>query len=93
MVVNPDLWDCLGCSQVQNADDNSYAAGVEAALVFLIQEGRIVVLNNEVGFTAVNMRALCDVGNSTKAGTKTGYIGHKGIGFKSVFRVTCLSMI
>ncbi|BFI30056.1 hypothetical protein AXG93_2528s1220 [Marchantia polymorpha subsp. ruderalis] len=73
---------------VQNADDNSYAAGVEAALVFLIQEGRIVVLNNEVGFTAVNMRALCDVGNSTKAGTKTGYIGHKGIGFKSVFRVT-----
>ncbi|KAL3693177.1 hypothetical protein R1sor_006828 [Riccia sorocarpa] len=73
---------------VQNADDNSYTAGVEAALVFLIQEGRIVVLNNETGFTAMNMRALCDVGNSTKAGSKTGYIGHKGIGFKSVFRVT-----
>ncbi|KAL2634648.1 hypothetical protein R1flu_006127 [Riccia fluitans] len=73
---------------VQNADDNSYAPGVEAAMVFLIQEGRIVVLNNETGFTAMNMRALCDVGNSTKAGIKTGYIGHKGIGFKSVFRVT-----
>jgi hypothetical protein len=31
------------------------------------------------------MRALCDVGNSTKS-FRTGYIGQKGIGFKSVFR-------
>ncbi|CAM6113575.1 unnamed protein product [Calypogeia fissa] len=73
---------------VQNADDNAYHQGVEAALLFLIQEGRIVVLNNEKGFTAANIRALCDVGNSTKAGMNVGYIGHKGIGFKSVFRVT-----
>jgi hypothetical protein len=74
--------------QVQNADDNAYSSGVEAALFFLIQGGRIVVLNNEVGFTAANIRALCDVGSSTKAGVNTGYIGHKGIGFKSVFRVS-----
>eukprot|EP01060_Flectonema_neradi_P037051 TRINITY_DN734_c2_g1_i3.p1 TRINITY_DN734_c2_g1~~TRINITY_DN734_c2_g1_i3.p1 ORF type:complete len:2030 (+),score=383.62 TRINITY_DN734_c2_g1_i3:3221-9310(+) len=33
------------------------------------------------------MRALCDVGSSTKAQSE-GYIGMKGIGFKSVFRVT-----
>lgn len=33
-----------------------------------------------------NIRALCDVGQSTKKGSG-GYIGKKGIGFKSVFRV------
>lgn len=73
---------------VQNADDNSYAPGVEAALVFVVQSGHVMVFNNEVGFTSANLRALCDVGNSTKTGSSTGYIGHKGIGFKSVFRVT-----
>jgi hypothetical protein len=38
-----------------------------------------------VGFAEANMRALCDVGSSTKASI-SGYIGQKGIGFKSVFR-------
>ena len=33
------------------------------------------------------MKALCDVGKSTKQ-HKVGYIGQKGIGFKSVFKVT-----
>lgn len=81
------LTDVLFGMQVQNADDNSYAPGVEAALVFVVQSGHVMVFNNEVGFTSANLRALCDVGNSTKTGSSTGYIGHKGIGFKSVFRV------
>ena len=41
----------------------------------------------QVGFTNVNVKALCDVGKSTKQ-HKVGYIGQKGIGFKSVFKVT-----
>ncbi|KAL5702978.1 hypothetical protein ACHQM5_028128 [Ranunculus cassubicifolius] len=73
---------------VQNADDNSYPEHVEPTLVFILQSSGIVVLNNEQGFTAKNIRALCDVGNSTKKGSNAGYIGQKGIGFKSVFRVT-----
>ncbi|CAL9130952.1 unnamed protein product [Musa acuminata var. zebrina] len=73
---------------VQNADDNVYLHSVEPTLVFILQETGIVVLNNEVGFSADNIRALCDIGNSTKKGSSAGYIGHKGIGFKSVFRVT-----
>ncbi|URD78455.1 hypothetical protein MUK42_02484 [Musa troglodytarum] len=73
---------------VQNADDNVYSHSVEPTLVFILQETGIVVLNNEVGFSADNIRALCDIGNSTKKGSSAGYIGHKGIGFKSVFRVT-----
>ncbi|CAL2227485.1 unnamed protein product [Prunus armeniaca] len=73
---------------VQNADDNIYPTNVEPTLTFILQESGIVVLNNERGFSAQNIRALCDVGNSTKKGSKAGYIGQKGIGFKSVFRVT-----
>ncbi|XP_006360949.1 uncharacterized protein [Solanum tuberosum] len=73
---------------VQNADDNIYLENVEPTLTFILQNKGIVVLNNERGFSADNIRALCDVGNSTKKGRNTGYIGKKGIGFKSVFRVT-----
>ncbi|GFP80685.1 hypothetical protein PHJA_000211800 [Phtheirospermum japonicum] len=73
---------------VQNADDNSYPENVEPTLSFILQEEGIIVLNNEEGFSANNVRALCDVGNSTKRGQSAGYIGKKGIGFKSVFRVT-----
>uniref|UniRef100_A0A804M5T2 Protein NO VEIN C-terminal domain-containing protein n=1 Tax=Zea mays TaxID=4577 RepID=A0A804M5T2_MAIZE len=73
---------------VQNADDNTYPEDVEATLAFILQEDGIAVLNNERGFSAENIRALCDIGNSTKKGSNQGYIGNKGIGFKSVFRVT-----
>ncbi|KAI3925956.1 hypothetical protein MKW98_028092 [Papaver atlanticum] len=73
---------------VQNADDNVYPESVEPTLVFILQASGTAVLNNEQGFSAQNIRALCDVGNSTKGGSIAGYIGQKGIGFKSVFRVT-----
>ncbi|XP_019264189.1 PREDICTED: uncharacterized protein LOC109241829 [Nicotiana attenuata] len=73
---------------VQNADDNIYPEDVEPTLTFILQDKGIIVLNNERGFSADNIRALCDVGNSTKKGRNAGYIGKKGIGFKSVFRVT-----
>lgn len=73
--------------QVQNADDNVYPPNVEPTLSFILQDSGIVVLNNEQGFSEQNIRALCDVGNSTKKGSSSGYIGKKGIGFKSVFRV------
>lgn len=44
---------------------------------------------NEVGFERENVEALCRIGDSTKkASDRTkGYIGEKGIGFKSVFKV------
>lgn len=46
---------------------------------------RIVVECNEDGFTKGNLQAICDVGKSSKTGDQQGYIGEKGIGFKSVF--------
>lgn len=78
---------CSLLLQVQNADDNIYPENVEPTLTFILQDSGIVVLNNERGFFAQNIRALCDIGNSTKKGSNAGYIGQKGIGFKSVFRV------
>ena len=64
---------------VQNADDNSYPeedsdAGFPS-LVFVLKRDKIVVLNNEVGFVEKNIRALCDVGRSTKGAHRYGYIG------------------
>lgn len=57
-------------------------------LCFDVSETEIVVTNNELGFTEADVRALCNVGSSTKAGGSGGYIGHKGIGFKSCFGVS-----
>lgn len=64
---------------VQNADDNSYPEEDSGAgfpsLVFVLERDKIVVLNNEVGFMEKNIRALCDVGRSTKGAHRYGYIG------------------
>jgi HSP90 family molecular chaperone len=43
-----------------------------------------VIECNEDGFTPEDITAICDVGKSSKKGAQ-GYIGEKGIGFKSVF--------
>ncbi|WP_429407000.1 sacsin N-terminal ATP-binding-like domain-containing protein [Paraburkholderia sp. MM5482-R1] len=73
---------------VQNADDNHYASGVTPYLTLQVTPSRLVVLNNEVGFTESNVKAICSVGASSKTKQKSGYIGEKGIGFKSVFTVS-----
>lgn len=52
-----------------------------------IEPQKIIVQNNELGFSEDNVRAICNVGRSTKTKVE-GYIGEKGIGFKSVFRIS-----
>lgn len=73
----------------QNAEDNSYPEGcTDRFLRFTVDQDRIVVENNEVGFTEANVESLCSVGRSTKLDRTLGYVGEKGIGFKSVFKVS-----
>jgi hypothetical protein len=50
---------------------------------------------NEIGFTKRNTEAICRIGRSTKAGLDkaAGYIGEKGIGFKSVFKIADIVFI
>ncbi|KOC14318.1 hypothetical protein AFLA70_555g000420 [Aspergillus flavus AF70] len=75
---------------LQNADDNFYhrakSLGSMPFVSFRVYPQRIVVECNEDGFTHENLRAICSVGKSSKQGAQ-GYIGEKGIGFKSVFMV------
>ena len=73
---------------VQNADDNHYASGITPHLTFQVTPNRLVVVNNEEGFSEANIKAICSVGASSKSKGKSGYIGEKGIGFKSVFTVS-----
>ncbi|KAK5123899.1 hypothetical protein LTR85_002095 [Meristemomyces frigidus] len=75
---------------IQNADDNRYATAVTPKLSLLYREdGYLWVGINELGFTEANVRAICRIAASTKKveNQQKGYIGEKGIGFKSVFKV------
>ena len=51
---------------------------------FHVHSKQIVVECNEDGFNSKNLRAICNIGKSSKTGAQ-GYAGEKGIGFKSVF--------
>ncbi|XP_059442796.1 protein NO VEIN-like [Corylus avellana] len=83
---------------IQNAEDNDYLEGHPPSLEFVITSEDItatgapqtlLIFNNEKGFSPKNIDSICSVGRSPKKGyRKRGYIGEKGIGFKSVFRVT-----
>ncbi|OCK83978.1 hypothetical protein K432DRAFT_463823 [Lepidopterella palustris CBS 459.81] len=73
---------------IQNADDNTYNSR-NPTLNFSYKNGGLRVDCNEIGFTPSNVKAICTIKGSTKAGLghSTRYIGEKGIGFKSVFKV------
>lgn len=73
---------------LQLAEDNIFnkaAARKELPFIsFKIHPSHIIIDCNEDGFTERDMQDICTVGQSTKSASH-GYIGAKGIGFKSVF--------
>ncbi|KAK4235362.1 hypothetical protein C8A03DRAFT_36794 [Achaetomium macrosporum] len=73
---------------LQNADDNRFTRARETGALpyfaFAVHPRHIIVECNEDGFTKNDLEAICTVGRSTKS-ANYGYIGAKGIGFKSVF--------
>ncbi|KAF2173314.1 hypothetical protein M409DRAFT_17255 [Zasmidium cellare ATCC 36951] len=75
---------------LQNADDNCFTRakthGSQPFFNFDLRPDHIIVDCNEDGFEKKNLEAICTVGDSSKT-TSHGYIGNKGIGFKSVFMV------
>ncbi|PRP84437.1 hypothetical protein PROFUN_08117 [Planoprotostelium fungivorum] len=71
---------------IQNGDDNQYEPSLVPSVHIACTPGYVWVTNNERGFTMDNVRAICDVGGSTKTGSQL--IGHKGVGFKAVFKVS-----
>lgn len=86
---------------IQNAEDNVYQADQPSLSLTLTKtdptgtknsNGALIFQNNETGFSIENVNAICAVGKSTKSKFQ-GYIGEKGIGFKSVFRITSMPHI
>jgi len=73
---------------IQNANDNKFTCD-EPTLIVTYKNDYIQVECNEVGFSPENVTAICSLGKSSKKrpGDLTAYVGEKGIGFKSVFRV------
>ncbi len=79
---------------IQNAEDNEYIKEPKLSITLLRKDptgtshsdGAILIQNNETGFTYANMEALCEC--KTTKNKICGYIGEKGIGFKSVFVIT-----
>jgi hypothetical protein len=70
---------------IQNADDNLYNDNVQPTISITVSPRFVKIECNEIGFTEENVRALCRTGRTSKEGK--GYIGEKGIGFKSVFKI------
>ncbi|KAJ4179707.1 hypothetical protein NW755_012264 [Fusarium falciforme] len=78
---------------IQNADDTRILPGVSPSLGLTLfsesENGYLRTDCNEAGFTFADINAISDIGESTKKGAtngQRGYIGEKGIGFKSVFK-------
>jgi hypothetical protein len=73
---------------IQNADDNVYTSATPT-LSFSYKPGCLRIDCNEVGFDASNVAAICGISQSTKSDKSSDgeFIGEKGIGFKSVFKV------
>lgn len=77
---------------LQNADDNHFKTAAERGdFPFLsfdlhLHQNQIVIECNEDGFTRANLVAIGNLGKSSKSNAQA-YIGEKGIGFKSVFKV------
>lgn len=74
---------------IQNAEDNTYSKNVSPKIKFIIDDSGILTQNNEIGFNSNNIESICKFSSSSKKGNKElGFIGEKGLGFKSVFAVS-----
>eukprot|EP01068_Selenidium_serpulae_P002508 Selendium_serpulae@DN2499_c0_g1_i4.p2 len=63
---------------IQNADDNNYPSGVSPTVLFVIHKEGLAIFNNEEGFSADDLHALCDIGKSTKVDTANGPSAEEG---------------
>lgn len=78
---------------IQNAEDNLFTQTTKVpSLSFDVHPDKIIIECNEDGFDEANVLSICRTGKSSKK-SKRGYIGEKGIGFKSVFQVASKVLI
>jgi len=76
---------------IQNADDSNFSADVSPEATCSFETERIIFSSNEAGFKNENVEAICQPTHSTKSKNKfleVTQTGEKGLGFRSVFRVS-----
>ncbi len=83
----PSVWTFVR-ELIQNADDCDYPLGEQPKVLLRRSKEGFQLVSNEVGFTEPNVRAICSFASSTKSEQKWRFIGEKGLGFKSSFRVS-----
>ncbi|RNA10302.1 hypothetical protein BpHYR1_043712, partial [Brachionus plicatilis] len=69
---------------IQNFEDTEYdSANKPWFIKLIIDKDYLIFCNNEKGFKAKDVKSICSCSESSKQ--KGKHIGHKGLGFKSVF--------
>lgn len=71
---------------IQNVEDCDFRHTNIPSISFEVSPQKIVVESNQDGFRALDVSQICHTGNSWKR-ARRGFVGEKGIGFKSVFQV------
>ena len=71
---------------IQNVEDCDFRHTNIPSISFEVSPQKIIVESNQDGFRALDVSQICHTGNSWKR-ARRGFVGEKGIGFKSVFQV------
>jgi len=71
---------------IQNARDANKAINRQGIILIQLEENGISISNTGASFSAAGVASICRIGQSDK--TSQDFIGHKGIGFKSVQEIT-----
>ncbi|CAF4175149.1 unnamed protein product [Rotaria sp. Silwood2] len=77
---------------IQNAEDNFYDNSIIPCLRIELNHNYILLSNNEQGFRAKDVLAICSLSVTTKTNLQE-HIGEKGVGFKSVFAASNQPML
>src|SRR4051812_21903889 len=71
---------------IQNIRDANKQIGTSGVIYIEIYEKELIISNSGAPFTEAGIKSITNIGISTKQSHQ--FIGHKGIGFKSVLEIT-----
>jgi hypothetical protein len=63
---------------IQNADDCSYAPGVQPEVLLVLMHDALLHATNETGFTAADISSICSMAMSSKSRKVGAFTGEKG---------------
>ncbi|KAF7458293.1 sacsin like HSP90 chaperone domain [Cryptosporidium felis] len=95
-ILSNELYSSFGrvlLEILQNADDSNFEKGesckTNPQVYILLRWDCLAIHINERGMNSGNIESVCDIGNSSKKNSELRFFtGEKGIGYRSVFKVT-----